>query len=122
MKNTAKGEKQKYSILSNELIRRLSNITLDMDKDQMKMEKIGTIDNMTQQMKNSGYSRMETAEAMVSGIRGYRRRVERRKKENNGEFYRHGKNTLKQRVRKKLTEKTTWYREKKKKHGEEEGV
>ena len=57
-----------------------------------------------------------------SGIRGYRRRVERRKKENNGEFYRHGKNTLKQRVRKKLTEKTTWYREKKKKHDEEEGV
>ena len=41
---------------------------------------------MTKQLKNSGYSRMESAEAVVSGVRGFERKCERRKKEDGSIF------------------------------------
>ena len=120
MQRTAMGEQQKYSILSNELIRRLSNISQDLPEDIERKEKIWVIDTMTKQLKNSGYSRMESAEAVVSGVRGFERKCERRKKEDGSTFYRHGRDTLKKRVRKKLTEKTSWYKEKKREDEEKD--
>ena len=81
MQRTAMGEQQKYSILSNELIRRLSNISQDLPEDIERKEKIWVIDTMKKQHKNSGYSRMKSAEAVVSGVRGFERKCERRKKE-----------------------------------------
>ena len=113
MQKTAMSEQQKYSILSNELVRRLSNISHSLPEELGKKEKLWVTDTMTRQMKSSGYKRSEIAEAMVSGVRGYLRKCERRKK-NNMEFYRHGKDTLKIRVKKKLIEKTSWYKEQKK--------
>ena len=68
MKRTAMSEQQKYSILSNELVRRLSNISQELKEDQRKREKIWVVDIMTQKMRNSGYTRMETAEALICGI------------------------------------------------------
>ena len=52
-------ENQKYSILSNERVRRLSNISPGVDIT----EKIVVLDKFTTQMKSSGYSRMEIVKA-----------------------------------------------------------
>ena len=49
---------------------------------------------------------------------GYRRKVARRDREGKG-FYRHAKSTLKQRNKKKLLEKTTWYRDRVEDDGDE---
>ena len=60
-------EQQKYAILSNELIRRLSNVSQELSEDEQMKEKIWIFDTMTQQFLNSGYSRKETAEDVVRG-------------------------------------------------------
>ena len=70
MKNTAMCEQQKYSILSNELVRRLSNIGTGISLEEM----VNVIDRFSKQMKNSGYLRKEVWEAVVSGIKGYERK------------------------------------------------
>jgi hypothetical protein len=53
---------------------------------------------------------------VVSGVLGWRRKIQRRKKEGT-EFYRTAKSTLAGRCKKKLTEKSTWF---KRKRNEEE--
>ena len=52
MKRSAQGEQQKMDILSNEMVRRLSNVC-DQVADS---EKVGIIDHYTKQLKNLGYS------------------------------------------------------------------
>ena len=56
-------------------------------------------------------------------LRGYERKCERRLKEEGEKcrFYRHGRDTLKKRVRKTLTEKTSWYKEKNRENDQEMG-
>ena len=109
-------ENQKYSILSNELVRRLSNISPGVDIT----EKIVVL--VTTQMKSSGYSRMEIVKAVCSGAKGFKGKVKRRDLEGieGIGFYRTSKSTLKQRVKKKLTQKTSWYKARRKK--EEKGA
>jgi hypothetical protein len=53
-------------------------------------------------------------EAVISGIKGWKTKIVRRKAEKKG-FYRHAASTMSQRYRKKLTAKTTWYKISKKK-------
>ena len=78
------------------------------------MEKIvGIVDKFTKQLKNSGYDRKKTRDIVVSGLLGFERKVERRKAAGE-DFYRGASSTLGHRVRKKLTQKTTWFREKEK--------
>ena len=104
MKNSALSDNQRYSILSNELIRRLSN-TNHVDQD---MEDVLTItETLIQELKNSGYNR----EIVVSGILGWKRKIARRIQEGKP-FYRSAPSTLDQRCKKKLTEKTSWYKNK----------
>ena len=67
------------------------------------------MEQFTLQLKNSEYSCKEARSHVVDGIRGWKNKIERRKRENI-EFYRLAKNTLKTRVRKKLLEKETWYK------------
>ena len=45
----------------------------------------------------------------MSGIRGYRNKIERRKREGQP-LYRHAKKTLASRVKKKLLGKTRWFK------------
>ena len=52
MKRSAQGEQQKMDILSNELVRRMSNIC-DKVENQ---EKVDVIDHYSKQLKNAGYS------------------------------------------------------------------
>ena len=97
-------------ILSNELVRRLSNIGGNIG--QYEIDQV--IDHFTQQLVNSGYLRKQVYEIISSGLKGYENKIERRKraKEN---FYRKGIETLEERTRKKLTEKTSWFKKKKNK-------
>ena len=77
MCRSAMSEHQKYSILSNEVITRLSNID-HQNVGRSEVEEI--LENMIVQMKTSGYNRKETREAIVSGVLGWKRKIERRKK------------------------------------------
>ena len=99
MQRSAMGTKQKYSILANELTRRMSNINREGTSHE---EKTRVVEEFTKEMKNSGWSREETREIVVSGMLGWTRKHERREKENK-EFYRSAASTLTIRTRKKQT-------------------
>ena len=102
------GDQQRHSILANELIRRLSN-TEHEKNDTEETSKI--IETFIQQLKSSGYNRKQAREIVVAGLLGWKRKIKRRK-DDGQEFYRNAKSTLATRCRKKLLEKTSWYKEK----------
>ena len=113
MQHSAMSDKQRYAILSNELNRRLSNTNIELvDHD----EQTKIIEKFIQQLKSSGYERKSSREIIVSGILGWKRKIERRKREGT-KFYRSAKTTLASRCRRKLTAKSTWF---KRKRGEED--
>jgi hypothetical protein len=86
MQRSAMGEHQKAAILSNELVRRLSNINLGKVEHG---EIIEVVEKFTQQLKNSGYSNKQSRDLVVGGIKGWKNKIKRRKKEGK-EFYREG--------------------------------
>jgi hypothetical protein len=105
MERSAMGLQQKHSILANDLVRRLSNLSGTMTTN----DNLEVINNYTIKLKTSGYSQVQAREIIVSGIRGFKKKIERRKRAGE-KFYRDAKKTLSSRVRKKLTEKTNWYK------------
>ena len=107
MKRSAISDQQRYSILSNELIRRLSNLSQEISQ----AERLQVVETFTTEMKNSGYERKQANEAVISGLKGFTRKVENRRKAGMN-FYRTAKETLKPRIKKKLLQKTTWYKTK----------
>ena len=116
MRKSAISDHSRYNILSNELVRRLSNMNREGTSQDEKNE---VVENFILQCKTSGYSRHETREGVVSGIKGWKRKHERRARDGIS-FYRGAKSTLAGRVKKKLTEKTSWYKKKRKRGDEEE--
>jgi hypothetical protein len=102
MKRSAMSENQKIDILSNELIRRLSNVGQGIEKS----ETTKVINNYTRQLKNSEYEQKQAKEIITCGLRGYKNKVERRRQDGE-DFYRKARDTLHRRTRKKLMEKTT---------------
>ena len=110
MKRSAMATRQKYTILSNELTRRLSNCHIEGTTIQ---EKVRVVEDFTRQLKNSGFSRSESREMVISGIKGWLRKQARRRREGQP-FYRSARSTLAGRTKKKLTEKATWYKQKRK--------
>ena len=98
MEPSAMSEHQKMSILSNELIRRMGNISQEIKIE----EKCGVIEGFIKEMKNSGYWRKIVRDAVISGLKGHKNRYEHRLK-NFGSYYRTSKQTLSKRNWKKLT-------------------
>jgi hypothetical protein len=74
MQRSAMSETQKMAILSNELVRRVSNIHRDVLHDELE----GAIEHYIFQLKSSGYNRKQARETVVCGIVGWRRKLERR--------------------------------------------
>ena len=72
---------------------------------------------MIKEMKMSGYQRSECREIMVSGLTGWMRKLMRRKDTG---MYRSARSTLYTRCKKKLLEKTSWYKKKRKRDDMEE--
>ena len=67
MQRTAMGEHQKSSILSNELVRRLSNINIGRVDHSEVLE---IIEKFIKQLKNSGYGNKQSRDLVVGGIKG----------------------------------------------------
>ena len=114
MKSSAISQHQKISILSNEVVRGMSNI--NDDKISLE-EKYATVEQLIKEMKVSGYDRGEIREVVVCGLTGWKRKLERRKETG---MYRSAKSTLVGRCRRKLLAKTSWYKKKRKRDEEDE--
>ena len=104
MRDSAMAGQQKFSILSNELMRRLGNIGRGVSHT----EKLSIVETFIREMKNSGYERKAAREAVISGLKGFSKRQERRMRDGDS-HYRSGQETLSERMRKKLLESTTWF-------------
>ena len=105
MKESAMGQSQKISILSNDLLRRLSNCSETVEMS----EKVKIIDDYIETLSISGYSEREIKEIIESGLTGFVRKVERLRKAGIP-FHRPASMTLQGRIKKKLLEKTNWYK------------
>ena len=107
-KRSAMSEKQKISILSNDLNRGLSNINVEKMPE---IEKKEVTNHFVKQLKNSGYQRQECREigVRVSGVKNWLRRRKRRE-EKGEDFYRSGTSTLQSRIKKKLLDPVRWYK------------
>ena len=105
-KESAMSTKQKITIQSNELTRRLYNVDEELEgKDE---EVTDIVENFTRQLKNSGWGRKEAREMVVSGFKGWRRRLEKRMEEGASQ-YRSAGMSLMTRSRKKLTGREDWF-------------
>ena len=101
------GAQQKHAILSNDLLRRVSMMSENISME----ERLGVVDHYTRKLKSSGYNQNQCKELVTSGVVGFRNKIKNR--ERNGQpFYRCAKATLGGRIRKKLTERNTWYKKK----------
>ena len=115
MQRSAMSEHQRMAILSNELVRRLSNIHRDVVEQEMET----VIEHYISQLKNSGYNRKQARETVVCGVVGWRRKLERREKQGQKQYL-EAQETLEQRTEDKLLEKTSWYKGDKKRKRENE--
>ena len=105
MSRAAMSQHQKMAILGNELMRRLNNI----HEEVLEQEIEEVIEHYLSQLKNSGYTRKQAKDVVVCGVVGWRRRQERRSKRGQKMYLEAGE-TLEQRTRDKLLEKTSWYK------------
>ena len=109
LERTSMSRQSLYSILSNELRRRLE--TLDDELGQA--QTVGVIDKYIQQLVNSEFGWSQIHEIIVSALLGHARR-EKKRKENKKPRYRSGIESLSDRIEKKLVERYNWFRKKKK--------
>ena len=97
----------KVSILSNDLCRRLLNTRESIAqsrKDQI-------VDEYALKMLRSGYSLSQVRFIIVSGIRSFKRKVAHAK-ESGTKLHRSAKSSLTDRIKKKILEKTSWFKSK----------
>ena len=116
MKNSSQSEQSKYSILVNELTRRFEVLDSRIEIS----EKIEIIDHYTQQLVNSGYAYDQIRDIIESSLKGVKRKEERRKLA--PKRYKSAEETIGERNVKKLTEATSWYREKETESEEKENA
>ena len=108
-KSTAMTEDTKIQVVSNDLLRRLMNTSDDLGEE----EKRKVVTEYGQKLANSGYSAEQIQKIIVNGIRGFGSRKARCTREGRN-LRRTAKESLKDRIRKKLLVKTTWFRSKRK--------
>ena len=97
---------QKIQINSNELTRRLSNISIGSVEHQ---EILDIIEQFIQELKNSDYNQKQAREMVCSGIKGWQSRYRKRKRKGQN-FYRLAKETVHERMLKELTQREDWYK------------
>ena len=104
--NTALNQNCMIQSLTNEVIRRLKNISESVPWT----ERIRVLDEFTQKMVNSGHSTPTIWKVLVGGIKGYERDVQRCKQTGNP-LNRSAAYSARSRKRKKLLAKCNWFRE-----------
>ena len=117
MKNSAMAQQTKMSILSNEVVRRLSKVNYHRIGRE---EVVEVMYNFTSELRNSDYDHKESMDIVSSGMIGWKRKLRRREKEKNG-MYRCAGSTLRHRYKKKLLERENWYSKRKRVEEEEDG-
>ena len=105
LQRSAMGEHQRMAILSNEMVRRLSTIHREVLEEEME----GVIEQYVRQLKTSGYGHKQTREAVICGVMGWRRKIERRERQGTKQYL-EAKDTLVERTDNKLLEKTSWFK------------
>ena len=106
--------------LGNDLVRRLVNTKEQLPND-LRSE---VVDRYGVKLLSSGYGREQTKKILVSGIKGYMVRKDRRSKSGigGGRLHRTAEETSKGRIMKKLLSKSSWYRSKRKDGMEHQSV
>ena len=95
----------KFSILSQDLVRRLLNT-----KDTIPQSKRNQIiDKYTDKLFNSGYNTAQVRQIVIAGIRGYTRKVNIALQAGT-DLHRSAASSLDSRIRKKIFEKTSWFK------------
>ena len=105
LERTSMSRQSLFSILSNELTRRMEVLDERLEKSEI----IAVIDKFVQQLVNSEFSWTQCREIVISSLVGYNRKEKRRKLAGKPK-YRSGVDSLEARVQKKLTEKYNWFR------------
>ena len=105
---SAMGEDSKMQILSNDLVRRLSNCSLDIEAE----ERRNIVDNYAQKLLNSGFSREQTRRILIGGIKGFGAKVKRCLKEGRS-LWRTAEDSRGSREMKSLLGRASWYKKKK---------
>ena len=108
VERSSMGRQALMSIMSNELVRRL-DVLGELDQNEID----SVIDKYIQQLINSEYNWKQIREIIVSALLGYVRKI-KRNEQTNKPRYRSGKQSLKNRVDKKLLEKLNWFKKTKK--------
>ena len=113
MEASAMSWNAKRATLAQETIRRMLNTSEMVEQS----ERDSIIEKFILKLERSGYNVSQRKEIITAGLKGYetkRKRAERDSKE----LHREGKSTIVNRVRKKLTAGTSWYKQKKEKENE----
>ena len=108
MKNSALSENSKVASLSQDLVRRMKTTSQDLSMDR----RIDIIDEYAAKLTRSGYSRIQTTKIIVAGLRGFERALKRHR-EGKTKLHRSAAEGAVKRNRKKLLDKSTWFKEKK---------
>ena len=78
------------------------------------------VDDYAQKLLNSGYSIESTRKIIIAGLKGYERKLRNSRKEGGSKLLRTAKESYKTRTRKKLLEKTEWFKDSKKRPREDD--
>ena len=104
-KSTAMEQNTLVGILANEVMRRMLNIG-GKTGNQARLE---AVDNYAVKLLTSGFGIEQTRRIILSGLKGYEGKVQRRKLEM-APLYRTSEDSGKSRARKKLLGKSTWFK------------
>ena len=107
MKRSSMPEQSKFSILVNELNRRIEVMSEEVTIE----EKVSVIDKFIQQLVNSGYRYFQIRDIVLSSLKGERTNAMRRKADG-WKRYLSSMDTLESRIEEKLVEAVSWYRKK----------
>ena len=107
MNASSQSEKSKISILVNELNRRLAMIDTEVEEE----ERVEIVDHFCKQLQNSGYSRDQIIEIVLSSLKGRKKKEEEIKNRGRNRFQ-SAAETLNERTRRKLLEAHSWYKDK----------
>ena len=108
MEGSAMSDNMKRATLSQEVVRRMVNT----DEEQPQQQRNEILELFTIKMQRSGYNSKQRKEIIISGLKGYERKL-KRAAEGKQKLHRDGKATLGARSRKKLMAKFNWYKKKK---------
>ena len=107
-KDSALPENSKISSLTNEMVRRMQN-TSELLSDQVR---IRVVDDFAQKMINSGYQLEQVRRVVMGGLKGYERKLRVSKEEGGRKLHVSARESRNSRYRKKLLEKSNWFRKK----------